>query len=127
MASFCKECSERLFGFDSGDFRFSTAEHEGAERMVLCEGCGGYIVVNEEGLRNKDIHVVDVQTTESVITRPSEPLLRAYTIDYIVDIFNTPSEPIRVWVPFGNAANVLKLKDEEIRWLRERLNQLGQN
>lgn len=43
MADFCMQCSEELFGKDSGDLAgMSTAEETNKEPypVALCEGCG---------------------------------------------------------------------------------------
>jgi hypothetical protein len=54
MADFCKDCSIKIFGEDSGDFRGLTTTEDwknGYACVVLCEGCGGYIQVDPEGKR----------------------------------------------------------------------------
>lgn len=43
MASFCKQCSDELFGKDFGDLKGITTiqdEADGKAAVVLCEGCG---------------------------------------------------------------------------------------
>jgi len=43
MASFCKQCSEELFGEDFGDYRGVTSPSAwlaGFACIVVCEGCG---------------------------------------------------------------------------------------
>jgi hypothetical protein len=43
MASFCKQCSEELFGEDFEDLRGITTiedEAKGLAAIVTCEGCG---------------------------------------------------------------------------------------
>lgn len=49
MADFCKECSERTFGYDAKDL--AGICNTGQLVVVLCEGCGGYIYVDETGTR----------------------------------------------------------------------------
>lgn len=49
MASFCRDCSIRIFGKDFGDFKHNQI---GRVQMVLCEGCsenGGWILVDWAG------------------------------------------------------------------------------
>lgn len=51
MASYCKQCSEELFGKDFEDFKgLTTKEHTDQDMaaLALCEGCG-YIQVDTEG------------------------------------------------------------------------------
>lgn len=67
MAEFCKQCSEAHFGADMGDFAgISTEENtfNGLYPQVLCEGCGGYILVDHTGRRVTD-YVYDVITGEA--------------------------------------------------------------
>lgn len=46
MASFCKQCSEVLFGEDYKDFVWENSEHK--RLYTLCEDCGP-TVVDEDG------------------------------------------------------------------------------
>ncbi len=47
MASFCHDCSIDMFGEDFGDLAGWCKENEYAR--ILCEGCGGYIIVDYLG------------------------------------------------------------------------------
>lgn len=51
MASFCRQCSEMIFGEDYGDLKGCTPAEAWAAGMacwVICEGCG-HIQVDPEG------------------------------------------------------------------------------
>lgn len=45
MADFCKPCSTYMFGEDLDGIRADA----GCTLTFLCEGCGGYITVDEAG------------------------------------------------------------------------------
>jgi hypothetical protein len=52
MADFCKDCSEELFGEDSGDLAELSTEEDtknGDFARALCEGCGQYVLVDHTG------------------------------------------------------------------------------
>lgn len=49
MADFCKECAIKTWGQDTGDVAGLCKEDEMVS--VLCEGCGGYIMVDHTGQR----------------------------------------------------------------------------
>jgi len=54
MADLCKSCGIRIYGFDTKDLEgISTLEdtEQGLYAQVLCEGCGGHILVDHTGLR----------------------------------------------------------------------------
>lgn len=44
MASFCKQCSEDLFGFDGLDLIQPNSPGPGKGWAVICEGCGPTLV-----------------------------------------------------------------------------------
>ena len=48
MASFCKDCSIKIFGKDFGDFAHGKMGLYGRD---LCEGCGEYIYTDWAGRR----------------------------------------------------------------------------
>jgi len=50
MADFCEECTKKLFG-EGLPNDFVGLAGEGKLAQVLCEGCGGYILVDNEGKR----------------------------------------------------------------------------
>ena len=56
MAEFCRDCSIEMWGEDTGDF--AGIAPEGKMVNVLCEGCGGYILVDHEGKRVPDTEVI---------------------------------------------------------------------
>lgn len=47
MADYCKQCSERLFGFDGRDL--AGLCKPGEVVLELCEGCGDFVEVDHEG------------------------------------------------------------------------------
>lgn len=49
MAEYCKQCAQRIFGADTGDF--AGLCKPGETTLELCEGCGGFVEVNHEGKR----------------------------------------------------------------------------
>lgn len=54
VSAFCKGCSIEHFGKDYGDF---IAVNPGMYQ-VLCEGCGGWVIVNEHGERDQEYGVI---------------------------------------------------------------------
>lgn len=68
MADFCKECSIQHWNDDTQDLR----RMEKGLYNSLCEGCGGFIVHDETGLRDKSYPILDVITGEP-LTNTKEP------------------------------------------------------
>ena len=57
MADFCKQCSDRLFGFDTRDLAGITSHKDwkqGRAAIVICEGCGAIQVDPEGGCISED-------------------------------------------------------------------------
>lgn len=68
MASFCKQCSEELWGEDSRDFVVIDAEHE--RLYTLCEDCGPTVVDRDGkciGACTKKHGDVPVQTMQEFV------------------------------------------------------------
>lgn len=55
MADFCKQCLMRHFGGDTGDLRMP----EKGLYQSLCEGCGGYIIHDENGERQTEYPILN--------------------------------------------------------------------
>ena len=73
MADFCRQCSIREFGEDTGDLRGLTTREawaEGKAAVVLCEGCGPCQVDPEGNCISDDCHEKHGATAPTTASDP---------------------------------------------------------
>lgn len=71
MADFCKDCSEDMFGEDTRDLA-TGLPNAPRLRQQLCEGCGGYILVNKDGKKVAGPKQVGETWTEEELSRDAD-------------------------------------------------------